>query len=193
MIRLRHHAVFILLALPVLGQSAYAASTSLGVQDVAVITNDAGEGRILIRTQDIGDMRSAVLGRATLILPAGGNVEQRRLHVQVHPITRTWDAYGVDWNSGWSRPGGDYLDDVYARCTIDLAAAAGTIGIDVTNIVLEILDGSVEAHGFLLTVPPHDGNGLPPADLVRFQGVRDGRLEISYRTVGRGRPGRVRR
>ena len=188
MMRLCPYAVLVLLAAAGPWEDTHAASASLNVQDSAVIMNDRGEGRILIRTQDIGDMRNAALGRAILILPLGGNTAQRTLHVQVHPVTRSWDPLGVTWNSGWSRPGGDYLDDLYARCLIDLAGGAATVGIDVTSIVREILDGSVEAHGFLLTVPPHDGAGLLAADLARFQRVADGRLEIKYRTVGRGRP-----
>jgi hypothetical protein len=153
------------------------------LSDVAWISNARGESRLLFRLDDLGDLRNAVIGRAVLHLPLVGEVARRTMQVQVHPVLSSWDAASVTWNGGWERPGGDLHDELYVRRRVDLSRGEESLAIDLTLLLKEIVEDGMEAEGFVLTVPPFEGDGLSVEDADQFMGVGQATLELAYRKV----------
>jgi hypothetical protein len=105
----------------------------------------------------------------------------RAFELWIHPVTRAWNPGTVEWRRGWSRPGGDFDDELPSIAQLDLRTPVSEVAFDVTGIMKEILESGMEAHGFLLTVAPADGIGLRVDDLPRFAGLANAGLELKYR------------
>jgi hypothetical protein len=110
--------------------------------------------------------------------------------IQVHPITTTWTAGAVTWTSGWQKPGGDIDADLYSRRDIDLSKGRQQVGLDLTGLLKEQIEEGMFADGFLLTVPPYVGEGIPAAALTRYVSVANATLAVTYREVSDPPPGR---
>jgi hypothetical protein len=88
----------------------------------------------------------------------------------------------VSWTSGWSAPGGDIHEELYARGLFDAGRAQSELKLDVSVILTEFSDG-MQMHGFLLTVPPFHGEGFRGEVLGVLSRLSEGSLEVSYRPV----------
>jgi hypothetical protein len=166
--------------------SARAATETIGIRDVSIITSDEDECRLLFRVADFGPLEErgrAALGSARLRFPVVGSTEARRYRVQVHPITTSWVAEVADWTTGWRTPGGDIDSDVYARTDIDLSRGAHEVSIDVTTVVRELL-ANEDYDGFLVSLPPFDGRGLTLDDMERFAEFSGAELVLTYKKTG---------
>ncbi len=161
--------------------SALAMERTLTVQDVAVLQDGRGQGRVAFRVPEIAPGERIVVSSAQLVVPLSGAVSERSLRLRAHPITRAWNG-GATWTTPWSRPGGDIAEDVYMAFDVDLRR--GSAVLDLTALVKESVEGGQPAHGFLLTADPVDGAGVRSEDLPRFSGLAGGRLEVRYMRVG---------
>ena len=154
-----------------------------GVADVTVIENGEGAARVLFRCPPVHAAEGLAVRRATLTLSITGPSEARTVHLQVHPVTREWDPRTVSWESGWSRPGGDFDDELYARTRVALDRGATTAHLDVTSLVKEIVESGFVVDGFILTVAPRDGEGIRTEDLSRLEGLTGATFDLMYRAV----------
>jgi hypothetical protein len=150
------------------------------VADVAVIQNGEGAARVLFRCPEMLATDGVAIRRATLTIPFVGLGEARSLNLQLHPVTANWNPLTVDWTTSWTRAGGDFDDELYARTRVDLARGATTATLDVTTIVKELVDAGMSADGFILSVVPHEGDGIRVADLARLAGLAGATLDLSY-------------
>jgi hypothetical protein len=160
-----------------------ATQITAGIRDVSTISNGRGEERILFRLPDLGLPENALILRVTLEFTVDAQPDSLPEQIQVHPVTAAWSAGAVDWMSGWQRPGGDIDPDLYSRLDVDLSQGGRAIGIDVTNLVKAQVEDGVFADGFLLTVPPYAGEGLPVAPTPRYLSMESGSVDVSYRVV----------
>lgn len=150
------------------------------VEDVAVIQNGEGAARVLFRSPETLARDGIAIRRATLTIPISGPSEARALHFEIHPVTANWDPRNVDWTTGWSRPGGDFDDQLLALTRVELDRGATTATLDVTFLVKEIVQAGMTADGFILTVVPQDGDGIRTEDLPRLAGLAEAALAVSY-------------
>jgi hypothetical protein len=155
---------------------------------VAVIENGEGAARILFRGGGFEALANVAISRATLTVPVEGLAEDRAIELGIHAVTRAWDPSTVEWRSGWSRPGGDFDDELLSVARLDLRGGASEMAFDVTALLKEIVESGREAHGFILTVTPADGVGLRVEDLPRFAGLANAALEVKYRALPERRP-----
>jgi hypothetical protein len=95
-------------------------------------------------------------------------------------VTANWNPLTVDWTTSWTRPGGDFDDELYARTRVDLARGATTATLDVTTIVKEVVEAGMSADGFILSVVPREGDGICVEDLARLAGLASATLAVSY-------------
>jgi hypothetical protein len=91
-----------------------------------------------------------------------GDDNPSNLNMDIHAVTAPWNELQVTWNSAatgtpWATPGGDFAALVYATSTAN-APSFAPITWDVTDLVGEWYDGSLDNHGLLLQ--SFLGNGL---------------------------------
>ena len=168
----------LLLAAPVLG-----AELSRTVTDVTPIVNERGAARLLFKTSAPVDLTNVAIREATLTFASVGALEDRRIALKVHPVTTAWTPGAVDWNTGWSRPGGDFDDARYTRVEVDLARDRRGVTFDLTAVLKEIVEEGIFADGFIVTVDPEEGEGIRALDLARLGALATAELTIKYRQV----------
>jgi hypothetical protein len=150
------------------------------VTDVATITEpEHGAGRVLFRAEIPAPEGHVAVRRARVRIPLAGLELPEPITLRVHPVTAEWDAGTVSW-TGWSRPGGDFEERVHGRA--ELSGGEGEAVFDVTILAKEILEHGVPNRGFLLTVDPAQGVGIPSAALDAWT-LQGATLEIQYRRV----------
>jgi hypothetical protein len=172
--------------------TGWGASSEGAVRDVAVIQDGRGAARILLRADAaITGLADVAISQATLTVTTAGIPEARTLRLRVYPITTTGWTLSASWTGGWSRAGGDYDEEMFATADVDLSTGAGAAVFDVTSMLKEVLEAEMTADGFLITVDPVDGAGIPVTDLVRFGTLATATFDVRYRNVPPGRPSRI--
>jgi hypothetical protein len=162
-------------------QAAYADTLTRSIQDVTVISDGTGGSRVLFDLASIGDLGNVAISRATLTFTLSGSAGEGRTTLRLHPVTASWSSGGASWTS-WSSPGGDYDEAVYTRTELDLSRS-GTVSIDATSLLKEIVEGGMTTHGFIIIVEPGDGD-VPSSNVVdRLQNLGSATLELKYRKV----------
>ncbi|MEZ5066433.1 MAG: hypothetical protein R3B81_17025 [bacterium] len=152
------------------------------VSDVTAIVHESGAGRVLFHADlNLPEVPVGLaVRRATLQIPVANLELSRALTVRVHPVSTAWSPGSVSWDEGWQRPGGDFDDRLHARAELG-RGHIGELSFDVTMLVKEIVAGNLENRGFLLTVDPREGLGLPPEDLPGFVAVGAAHVDVQYR------------
>jgi len=158
--------------------------------EYAVIQNGEGVYRLLFKVDELEGLgESAAISHAELSFDLTGTTAERTVYLSLCPVTTSWSAASVGWDTGWTRPGGDFDRGLSSRATVDLSRGGGRAIFDVTPIVKEWLEQGAEYHGFLLTAQPRDGEGLRGEDVTRLSGLANASLDVRYRT-GPRRPSR---
>ncbi len=154
-----------------------------GIGDVTTIEDGEGHGRVLFLCDDLAPMENVAIWKAMLRFDLQGAPEDRTLALVIHPITRPWNPGTVDWETGWTRPGGDFDEELFARAELDLGRGSGRYSIDVTALAKEIVESEYVCHGFLATIDRSEGVGFLEADLARMEGLGTGSVEVHYRST----------
>jgi hypothetical protein len=63
--------------------------------------------------------------------------------------------------------------------------------VDMTSMLKDVLESGMTADGFLLTVDPVDGVGIPVTDLTRFGTLATATFDVRYRNVPPRRMSRI--
>jgi hypothetical protein len=88
--------------------------------------------------------------------------------------------------------GGDFDEELFATADVDLSRGPASAVFDVTTILKEVLESGMTADGFLLTVDPVDGAGIPVTDLTRFGALATATFDVHYRPLPPGLVAKVR-
>lgn len=177
--------LLIMMGIALVAQAAFADELTRSVCDVTSITDGEGSARIVFKMDSPIELTDVAVQKATLRFTTSGTAgEERTKTLLLHPLTRAWTAGAVSWTTPWTRPGGDF-DDLYARREWDLGGRGRVLAFDVTLLVKEIVEHDGESLGFLLTVDPEEGVGLPSEDLTRFEGFSSATIEVHYRHMPR--------
>lgn len=149
--------------------SASADQLARQITDVATDEVASGRSRIVFScdTSMLGD--DAVVRQALLRFELAGEAVERTVSLRVHPLTS-------------SRGGGAlaYDEGQWARASVDLSRS-GSVVVDLTPLVKEIVEWERPAYGFLVTVDPAEGDGLASSEASRLAGIADGTLDIRWR------------
>ena len=160
-----------------------AAELSRQVTDVtAIVEPEMGAGRVIFRADISVEDESVAVRRALLRVPLRSIEISRGMTLRVHPVTRDWARGAVSWTSGWSRAGGDFEDRVHGRAEVGPGRTGEAI-FDITVLAKEILEHDVANRGFILTIDPGQGLGLPGEDLSRLGALSGATVEVQYRPV----------
>jgi hypothetical protein len=157
-----------------------AETVSLSVTAIDFITSPDGKDRLLLQMDRPGLNAHAAIAQATLKVPMPSVLPPDGLELRLHPILTEWAPGAVDWEEGWSTPGGDIARELYGGSEFRRGTDRNTFEIDVTTIVLEMQDGR-ETFGLMLLVPPHRGLGFEPEHRQILEAVlQSATLEIRY-------------
>jgi hypothetical protein len=149
----------------------------------ATIDNGGDGHRLLFKADGLRTLSSVAVRSARIEFDLAGQTTDRKLYLSLCPVTTEWAAGNVSWESGWTRPGGDFDEDLASEIAVDLSRT-GRASFDVTPILKEWLEHGVEYDGFILTVQPREGGeGIRDADLSRLQGLANASLVVDYRRV----------
>jgi hypothetical protein len=177
------NAALPLVALMVASSPATADEVTLNVKDVATITDDSGVSRILFRVDGAEALSGIAIARAILDVGLTGESEDRAFRLQIHPVTTQWVHGSVDWGTGWSRPGGDFEDDLYGRASVHFGGGTTHGLFDLTTPLKEIVESGMVADGFILTLAPVEGRGIPSDAVARFADLDEATITIRYRNL----------
>jgi hypothetical protein len=168
-------------AMLVIAAAAGADTITRSIQDVTVISDGSGSSRVLFDVASIGDLGNVAISRATLIFTLSGNAGEGRVSFRLHPVTSSWSAGGASWTS-WSRAGGDFDETVYTRTELNLTRT-GTVSMDATSLLKEMVEGRMTTYGFILTEDSGGEDGLGSDVIGRLQNLGSATLELKYRKV----------
>jgi hypothetical protein len=186
-------SMFLGVAALLLVQAPFADEVVRGVKDTFAITDETGVSRLLFRLDGGIDVPNFAIERATLDLRLVGEREDRKFVLQIHPVTTQGNRESVDWTTGWTRAGGDFEDDLYAKSRVDFAGG-DTRGVFALTVPLkEVLEVGMPADGFILTLSPIEGRGIPEDVVGRFANLDRATVKISYKILPPGLPDRLSR
>jgi hypothetical protein len=154
-----------------------------GLKDIATITDESGVSRMLFRLDGGIDVPHFAIERATLDLGLVGEAENRGFTLRIHPVTTEWIRGAVDWTNGWTRPGGDFEDDLYSRARVHFGGGSTHGVFDLTVPLKQVLEHDMPADGFILTLAPVDGRGIPAEALARFARLDRATVTIEYKVM----------
>lgn len=176
----RTMTALLLLTLPAL---SLADQRTVPVRDATWIQDDRGNSRLLFRLDEILPGQGIAVSRASLVLPLAGVAIESRARLRAYAVTREWAPGAVGWTGGWTRPGGDFDEDIYVPVDADLSR--GFLVVDLTPLVKEWAEGEADYHGFVLTTDPADRVGLPSPLRDRLGSISGAEVHLSYVRVPR--------
>lgn len=166
------------------GASAGEATFSLDAP--VVIANEAGQFRMLVKSQDLASIQGLLVTSAHLEFTLPGVALPAPLEVEVYPLSRSWDATNATWQQPWTEPGGDVDPEFFSVSTLAAARPATVLRLDVTPMVRAMAKGDKSNYGFVLSIPRARGDGFRATDLTRLGGLTSGQLTVAFlRTVPR--------
>jgi len=174
--------VWMVLGTFLLAQAAQGAEVRRSLGAPTIIEDENDVARVLFKLAEPLGLENVAISRASVRIPLAGAQREGALDLRIYAISRDWAAATVDWSRGWTRAGGDVHDDLYSQARLDLAGT-GFVEFNVTNILKEDVEMGTPTYGFLLTVEPVRGLGLPATDAARFTDVASGELVVQYRLV----------
>jgi hypothetical protein len=142
---------------------------------MTTVEDGAGNARIFFKMADPVSLGYVAISRASVQFDLTGTPRSGRLGLQVHPVTATWSPGAVAWST-------DFDQSVYGRTEVDLGRG-GSVSLDMTYLVKEILESGAASLGFVLTAHATEAMGLQAADLSRFANLGSATVEIKYRRV----------
>lgn len=160
--------------------SASAARLSRGTSDAYTIEHESGAGRILFRANLVPEEENVLVRRALVRVPLGSVEFSRHMILRIHPVTTPWTAGQVSWTTGWSRDGGDFDDALWGRAEV-FPSSAGVATFDITVIAKEMLEHGMANYGFILTIDPDEGVGLPASDLDALDALSGATVQVDWR------------
>ena len=169
------------LVMALLSVTAQAARIELAASEIATIelSNSSLSPRVLVKWSlpEILSDKAIEAASVRLTLATEGETP---LVVDLMPITTSWAATNVSWNSNWSAAGGDF-EEAWQETAVVSGRNGGTVSFNVRHLVCEQIAGNRSNFGFIV-VP----DVTAQAELTSFQSnaaakLADAKLIIVYR------------
>jgi hypothetical protein len=159
------------LFLLVLCASAHPAYWESSVTQVGTLSpgQNSDYGRLLFKFDLPEQVNGAFIDYAELRFTATPDTGSSYICLMgVFPVATSWESANLSWSSGWSNPGGDYIDTIYSSCVIRTSTDRLTRA-DITEIVQMWVDSTLTNNGVILMpledgsrfMKLHDTNGFP--------------------------------
>jgi hypothetical protein len=147
-----------------------------------VISDGAGNSRVLLEIGDLSRIRGKVVSRATLEVDLPAIQVPRALPIQVSPVLSSWTAGSASWGSPWTNAGGDLDDAYYDIVTMDAGSRGGKLRLDVSSMIRAMAVGEIGEYGLALTVPEYRAAGFASDELAALGSLSSATIHIDYRT-----------
>jgi hypothetical protein len=148
--------------------------------DAYTITHESGVGRLLFHVSMTAPEENVIVRRALLRVPLNSIEFSEGMTLRVHPVTTAWSPGQVSWTTGWSREGGDFDDRLRARAEVS-SESDGEAIFDITVIAKEMLEHRMSNYGFILTVDPAEGLGVPARELEDLESMEGATVQLEWR------------
>jgi len=153
---------------------AHAERLTRGVTGVSTISGGIEGGSDIAFHWDPSVAEGNVaISKAVLRFTLAGQPVDGALAARVYPITSPW-------NEG--APSVTYDHDLWSRVELDLRGE-GTVAIDVTNLVKEVVEEGQPYYGFVIARGPGEENGLSQAETARLAGLSSATMDVTWRLV----------
>jgi len=100
--------------------------------------------------------------------------------VDVHPMTKSWDATTAKWSDGWEKAGGDFNEELPSPGIVS-ERNGGKFSADVYLTVKGQIEGSVANFGFILIGQADSDSKLKAVSANDATRLADAKLIIAYR------------
>ncbi len=97
----------------------------------------------------------------------------------VYGLARGWRGQSATWTTPWNRPGGDLDESYFEEVTIPAGQATGTLRLNVTQVVDEIVTLGAPDYGFVLTAPLRGGDGFTVGQRALLGTLSEARLVVT--------------
>lgn len=155
------------------------------VSDMTTITHPTtGIGRVVFHADLSVAEEHVAVRRAFIRVPRTSLTVSEDMTLRIFPVTTAWSRGSVGWASGWSQEGGDFDPDLHARAEVP-ATGSDEIVFDITMLAKEILEHGADNLGFLVSMDPKRGEGLPAEDIEGWDELSGVEVEVQYRRVPR--------
>lgn len=171
--------ILVSLALLALPSIAPAERHALALAETRVIASPEGAGRILLGFESAGSLGDVVVSSAFLEVPIPRRMLEQDLEITVYGLARTWRGQSATWTTPWSRPGGDLDESYFGEVTLAAGQMTGTLRMNVTQIVDEIVTRGAPDYGFVLTTPLRSGDGFTAGQRALLGTLSEARLVVT--------------
>jgi hypothetical protein len=158
--------------------------------ETQVIVGPESEGRVLLDFDSMDALREVIVTSAFLEVPLPSSVREQDLEVSVYALGRAWRGRGATWTSPWTRAGGDLDESYFHEVTIRAGQNAGTLRLNVTQVVDEIVTEGTPSYGLVLTTPLRRGDGFTVAQRSHLGTMAGSRLVVTTANARAAEPQR---
>lgn len=166
-------------AVSMLPSAGNAETHAYPLSEARVIVSPAASARVLLHFGPMADLEDVLVTSAFLEVPLPEAVREQDLEVGVYALTRAWSGQEATWTSPWTRAGGDLDETYFDAVRIPAGQTTGTLRLNVTQVVDEIVTEGAPNHGFVLTVPAWRGEGFPARQRERLGTMAAARLVVT--------------
>ncbi len=172
-------SVLIALALLAVPASALAERHTFALAETRVIASPEAAGRILLGFESLASLDDVIVSSAFLELPLPEATLEQDLEITVYGLARGWRGQSATWTTPWNRPGGDLDESYFEEVTIPAGQTTGTVRLNVSQIVDEIVALGAPDYGFVLTAPLRRGDGFTAGQRALLGTLSEARLVVT--------------
>jgi hypothetical protein len=181
-------SVLISLAVLTIPETGAAERHVFPLAEARVISSPAAADRILLGFESLEGLEEVVVSSAFLELPLPSARLEQDLEICVYGLARGWRGQNATWSTPWTRAGGDLDESYFEEVTIPAGQRTGTVRLNVTQVVDEILTLGAPDHGFVLTAPLRRGEGLTAAERAALGSLNTARLVVTTANARAAKP-----
>ncbi len=179
--------LLVTLALPAVGA---AERHVLPLAEARVIASPAAAGRVLLGFESLEALEDVIVSSAFLEVPLPQARLEQNLDITVYGLARGWRGQNATWTTPWNRPGGDLDESYFEEVTIPAGQTPGTLRLNVTQVVDEIVTLGAPDYGFVLTAPLRRGDGFTAGERATLGTLAGARLIVTTANARAARPSR---
>ena len=147
--------------------------------EARVIASPEAAGRILLDFASLQGLQHVVVSSAYLEIPLPDAVLEQDLEICAYPLSRGWARQAATWTTPWSRAGGDLDESYFDEVTMSAGRRTGTLRLNVTQVVDEIVTRGAPSYGFILSAPLRRGDGFTEGQRALLGTMAGARLLIT--------------
>lgn len=161
-----------------IANTAFGYVAEVSISEVATISNEQGESRVLFKLGDLGIPDSSEIDFATIIMPKSQN--SCVVAFEVYALATSWNGSTVGWNTPWSKAGGDLGESCISTWVIHPGVGEPGHFIDMTEYVRSVANGEPN-YGLIIKPTGEASAGFGGCGVAVFSGLGSLKLRVLYR------------